>query len=187
MQATEIITLLEESRSGAQAKQRIMADASATEIVRALETCNAEIARQILCDILGVRHAQAAVPILITCLGDSASGVRSAAADALAKIGDRRAGPALLERFTTLESELPVRQMLAVALGAVQCQEATPHLIASLRHTDGSLRGCAAWSLGHLGAAEALLPLQEALRYEQMPYATERMREAVAHLSNLPG
>jgi len=185
MQASDIIRLLEESSSGAQAKLRIMADASTTEIVRALETCNAEIARQILCDIVGVRHAQAAVPILITCLGDSAVGVRSAAADALAKIGDKRAGPALLERFTTLESELPVCRMLAVALGAVYYDDAIPHLIESLRHTDGSLRGCAAWSLGHLGATEALLPLQEALRHEQMNYAAERMREAVAHLSTL--
>jgi HEAT repeat protein len=185
MQASEIIRLLEESSSGAQTKQRIMADASTTEIVRALETCNAEKARQILCDIVGVRHAPAAVPILITCLGDSASGVRSAAADALAKIGDKRAGPALLEHFTILESELPVRRMLALALGAVQCHEATPHLIAALQHTDGSLRGCAAWSLGHLDATEALVPLQEALRHEPMPYAAERIREAVAHLSKL--
>jgi len=68
------------------------------------------------------------------------------------------------------------------ALGAVGYRPAIPTLIDLLLAQTGMLRGCAAWSLGALGATQARHPLQEALAREAHPYAQERMRVALEEI-----
>lgn len=160
----------------------IRAQADTAHIIAALWVTTGEWAQQVLCDILGERHAADAVDVLILRLGDRSAKVSSAAADALAKIGDARAGAPLLAHFEDPQTPLPTRQMIAVALGAVGWREAIPSLIAVLASEDGSLRGAAAWSLGVLNAKEASTALVAALVRETLPYAAQRMREALAQL-----
>src|SRR5690242_505057 len=87
-------------------------------IIAALRAATTDDAREILCDVLGARHEKAAIDALIDCVADASPDVRSSAADALAAIGDRRAGPALLARLELPEPEDDVRRMIVAALGA---------------------------------------------------------------------
>jgi HEAT repeat protein len=107
-----------------------------------------------------------------------ALGVRSAAADALGKIRDARAGNALLRRFD-LETDIGVKRMLAAVLGAVGHRPAIQLLVALLSSDDRSMRGSAAWALGNLRAEEAIAPLEESLTQETESYAIERMTQAL--------
>ena len=59
-------------------------EAPVEEMIKALEGRTTPYMRQIVCDILGELHANAAIPILIKCLEDPSRKVRNAAADALA-------------------------------------------------------------------------------------------------------
>lgn len=77
------------------------------------------------------------------------------------------------------DPDLGVRRMLLVALGAVKCREAIPLLMEWLSNPDPSQRGGAAWSLGALGAEQALAVLEDAARRESSAYPAERMREAI--------
>ena len=133
----------------------------------------------VLCDVLGWRREHLAVSQLITLLAHESSTVRSAAADALAKIGAPSAGTALLKRLKLPDPDIGVRRMLLVALGAVKCQEAIPWLIEYLQHPDPSQRGSASWSLGIMHVNKALPALQDALQRERSHYPKERMTEAI--------
>ncbi|MEH2179646.1 HEAT repeat domain-containing protein [Nostoc sp.] len=133
----------------------------------------------VLCDVLGWRHERIAVSHLITLLEHESSKVRSAAADALAKIGDPSAGTALLKRLELPDPNIGVRRMLLAALGAVKCQEAIPLLIEYLQNPDPSQRGSASWSLGIMHVNEALPALEDALQREPSQYPKERMTEAI--------
>jgi HEAT repeat protein len=182
--SSEIIQLLENTgNKGYFIKRRIREKALVGEIIKALETSTTSRVRQILCDILGERQAEAALPLLIKCLDDPSPDVRSSAADALAKIHNPSAGGALMRRFVKQKEDMGVRRMLAAALGAVSYRPAIPVLIQALSHPDGSLRGSAAWSLGALNAREAVEPLGQALSYETNSYATTRMREALGKIA----
>jgi HEAT repeat protein len=181
LKALDIIQLLE-TPSTTFPQLRWRKQASVKELRRALELCSKAHTRQVLCDVLGFRHAKSAVPLLLQCLEDSASGVRSSAADALGKIGDLRAGAALMHHFQQ-ETELPVRRTLACALGAVGCKPAIPLLIDCLRHGDVGLRGCSAWSLGILRAVEALPMLDMALVRETEAWPKARIHEALQQIS----
>ena len=55
--------------------------------------------RALACEILGGLNDSRALDALITCLDDSAMWVRRQAAFALARLQDRRAGPALQQRY----------------------------------------------------------------------------------------
>jgi HEAT repeat protein len=112
-------------------------------------------------------------------LNDASSRVRSSAADALAKIRDPRAGPALYTRLELPEPSPDTARMILAALGAVGYGPAVPRLLRSLGSNDASERATAAWSLGALFAAEALPDLQVALQAETDGHARERMREAI--------
>ncbi len=164
------------------ARDRLRTAEDGTTLVDALRLATDDHAKMILCDVLGFRHEAVAVDELIACLSNPSSKVRSSAADALAKIGDPRAGAALLERFELPEPSLGVRRMLLSALGAVQHRAAIPMLINWLGNPDADQRGAAAWSLGVMGAREALAPLEEAERAERITYAKERIREAIARI-----
>ena len=183
----EIIRLFEEPSSDRRTlKKRLTANGQADSIVAALRLSQSILVRQILCDVLGDRHEWCAAEALTVCLADPEPSVRSAAADALAKIQNPQAGEPLLERFQTSEQDLGVRRMLAVALGAVRCVAAVPSLIDSLRHADASLRGSAAWALGAMGSKVSIPALQEAIAIETSPYAVQRMHEALQILHGVP-
>ncbi|NJM84957.1 MAG: HEAT repeat domain-containing protein [Leptolyngbyaceae cyanobacterium RM2_2_21] len=142
--------------------------------MQALEVAPTDHARIVLCDVLGWRHEKSAVPILINMLEHSSFKVRSAAADALAKIGDPASGNALLRRLELPDPKIGVRRMLLAALGAVNCQEAIPLLIEYLQNPDPSQRGSAAWSLGAMQASESLPELEKVLRSERSQYPRDR-------------
>jgi HEAT repeat protein len=160
-------------------KSQIRKEASIRELIAALhQTTNSHV-REVLCDLLGELQAKTAFPVLITCLEDSAAGVRSSAADALAKIGNPLAGEALMKRFAGIETEIEVQRMIAVALGAVGYRPAIPLLIKALVSIDPDLRGSAAWSLGVLKSLEAANSLEQALSHEKELYPRERMKIAL--------
>jgi hypothetical protein len=183
MKADDIVTLLEHSDvSGMQAKARILQLATNKEIIKALELVQTVLARQILCEILGKKKAQTALKPLIKCLDDPSSGIRAEAAQSLAKIGNQKAGAPLLQHFEH-ETSLGVRQMLAVALGAIKYKPAIPALIKSLRDSDAGLRGSAAWSLGELHAIEAMQNLFNAARRETDNYPRDRIEEALTQIA----
>lgn len=156
-------------------------------LVEALRIAPSGIAKQILCDVLGFRHERAAVDDLVACLDDPSAGVRSSAADALAAIGDGRAGPALLAKMEAPEPDEGVLRMIVAALGAVRYCGAIPRLIPLLMSSDPSMRGSAAWSLGAMHAEEALPKLHDAARIERVGYAAERLREAIARIEGRRG
>ncbi len=177
-----IISLLEEPTDNRIPVYRdIRRRASIRYLIVALQQALTPLTRVNLIDILGERHAARAVPTIIDALRDPCSGVRSSAADALAKIGKVSAGPALLDALRIEEND-GTRQMLVLALGAVGYVPAVPSLIGLLKDPSGMVRGCAAWSLGALEAMESTDVLQQALATETHPYAQERMQVALRSL-----
>jgi HEAT repeat protein len=179
--ADDVIRLLTDAPSDFRPAMKILSRVGAPVIIEAIRTSASSPFRGALCDVLGFRHEPTAVPVLIEMLDDPDPGVRSAAADALAKIGDPEAGPALDDRFRTeLSSE--VRSMLAAALGAVGRTQAIPMLIESLNDPWDALRGCAAWSLGHLKALEAEDALTQAVTREQGAYSKTQLERALSEI-----
>lgn len=163
--------------------ERLRVAPDGAPILAALAQATEAKARALLCDVLGFRREVAALEPLCERLGDEEPRVRSAAADALAKLGDPRAGAALLARAALPEPDAGTRRMLAAALGAVGHRPAIPLLTELLTSDDPSLRGSAAWSLGALGARAAAPALRAALELELSPYPAERMRAALLALS----
>jgi len=181
---TDILSLLMTTPEGRERRSviaKIGTQAGVMELITAFGQASDNVARQILAYILGKRHAKTAVPILAGSLYDNDPYVRAAAADALAKIGSSAAGKTLLERFIQ-EDDDGVRQMLAIALGAVHYRPAIEALRQGLRNPSGMLRGCVAWSLGELHAVEAIQELEEALRREEHSYAHARMQAALVQI-----
>jgi HEAT repeat protein len=107
--------------------------------------------------------------------------LRMAAANALRRVGDSGALPALIE---TLEDPNPrVRERAARACGAVGDERATDALAARLADPAGSVRREAAAALAAIGTERALEPLLDAADddREEVRYA------AVAALGGYPG
>ena len=180
-------TLLEQLRAApAETMAALRAADDGAPILGALALASEPRARALLCDALGFRKQASAVDALIACLADDSARVRSSAADALAKIGDPRAGAALLRSAALPDPDAGARRMQVAALGAVGHQPAVPLLTALLGDADPSLRGSAAWSLGALRAASAEPALRQALQVELAPYPAERMRAALAALASAP-
>lgn len=181
LSALDIINIIETPHEISQT-HNIVRHTPVREVLKALGVASKPLTKQVLCDILGYQHAKSGVMALIAALDDPGLKVRCAAAESLGKIGEPRAGKALLHHFLKA-TELAERTSLAVALGAVRHEPALPALMTALQDENESLRGCAAWSLGELHAQEALTPLKQALANEQRPYPKARMQEAIARLS----
>lgn len=179
--ADDVIRLLTVDSPEPRFPQKILSRVSPRVIIDATRSPDSAPVRSILCDVLGFRHEPSAVPVLIDMLEDPDPSVRSAAADALAKIRNPKSGRALEDQFR-VELSSEVRSMLAAALGAVGHRHAIPLLIESLSDPWEALRGCAAWSLGHLKASTAAVPLAKALEIEQDAYAKKRMECALAEI-----
>lgn len=165
-------------------KRRIIKEASVRTLLATLSSNSDPHIREILCDIFGERRAKSAVPQLIDLLDDKDVGVRAAAADALGKIGSRKAGEAMLKRFLE-ETEVPVKDTLVAALGAVGYHPAVPALIEALNSPERTIRACAAWSLGALHAHEAVLALRNALAQETNISVRERIESAIEEIDTL--
>lgn len=181
--AHEIIHLLEEPTANrTPSKAKIMNDASIGEIIAALSQATQPLTKQILCEILGKRHAVQAIPDLLNALKDSSPGVRSEAADALAAIGNPEAGPALLESYKA-EEDRDVRVMLAVALGAVHYAPAIPDLTQALDDPYDTLQVEAAWSLGELRAKSGKEGMQRVLLRQTSDYSKKLVQDAINKLN----
>ncbi|MEE8451653.1 MAG: HEAT repeat domain-containing protein [Thermoguttaceae bacterium] len=111
-----------------------------------------------LVSTLGEFRAVDAVEPLIAALETN---VGAWAAEALGKIGDRRAARPLV---AILDDETGwVRSLTAKALGQINDRSIVPDLLATLEEDDPSARFGALVALGHLGHARALEPLIHAL------------------------
>lgn len=162
---------------------RLRAAPAGVPLVEALALAPDAHTRMLICDLLGFRREAGGIEALISCLEDESAKVRSSAADAIAKIGDTRAGAPIYARVVLPEPDPGTRRMFVAALGAVGYQPAIPLLTELLRATDPSLRGNAAWSLGALHATGATSALREALAHESSAFAADRMRSALASIS----
>lgn len=181
MNAQEILELLAQPEGGRECFRRIKREAQVCDLIAALRLSQTAHARQLLCDLLGYRKAKTAATLLLDCLQDSSEHVRCSTAEALARIGDPSTGDRLLEHLLSETSE-PVRENLAMALGAVGYRPAIPTLVGLLTAPEATLRGVAAWSLAALGALEystALRAMRRARRRETDSYALTRMRVAL--------
>ena len=178
----DVLQLLRTPQSVAgSTRQTLVTNASIKALLEALVRADSETVKQSISYVLGIRGSKHAVPLLIKLLDDPASGVRSVAAESLAKIGSNQAGVALFEHYFE-EADIEVKRMYAVALGSVHYVPAVPTLVAALSDPDSSLRGSAAWSLGELGDVNVLTKLTTALSQETDPYVRERLENALAVL-----
>jgi HEAT repeat protein len=179
MDAQEIIRMLEESTKDRRSvKHQIDELASLEELIEAVKQAKMDLTKQILCELLGNRHDDSVVDVLLPFLQDDSLGVRGEAADALARIGNTRAGKPLMDNLF-IEADPGMQRALVLALGAVGYNPAIPYLIGLLGNPDETLRGCAAWSLGALKAKAAESRLLEAFETEIDEYARNRMSEAL--------
>lgn len=151
------------------------------ELIKALRQTNNTDTRAYLCYLLGWRRSKRAVPYVAIALHDPADSLRAEAADALAKIRSESAGTELLTQLA-VETGGGVKQMIALALGACGYRPSVPRLINLLKSDSGTLRGCAAWSLGELRAPEGESPLSDALETETDEYAIQQMKLALARI-----
>jgi HEAT repeat protein len=162
--------------------KRIKRDAAVRELIGALQSSTADSrVSQILCDVLGARRAQRAVPILQQMLAHPDDGVRGAAAEALGKIGNVNAGAALAHRLS-VEQRSGIRRALIVAIGAVHYLPAVAQLVDALADPDPLTRRMAAWALGELPAEDARAPLEQALARETDPLSHHQMSESLKRL-----
>lgn len=118
--------------------------------------------------------------------------VRKAAAEALGEIGDKCAVKPLIDLLKKKEVWW-VRSAAAKALGEIvgkhaaelltdsTLTEAVEALIDTLKNEgeDPSLRAVAAEVLGNIGDKRAILPLLEALRYEQIRVAADKALDEI--------
>lgn len=151
-------------------------------IVGALDTSADPVITAALCDLAGRRADRAAVPPLLAQLDHPAAAVRSAAAEALGRIGDPSAGEAIFTRWILPDPALTVRRTLVVTLGALRHTPALPMLMTYLGSPDPSMRGNTAWSLGSMGDPRAIPALEDALSRERQSFPRKRMRAALAAL-----
>lgn len=117
------------------------------------------LVRRDMCRYLGQLRYKLAIADLMDRLSDSDPDVRSAAAEALGKIGARVAIQSLKSRMNDTAEEMKVRLSAAVALGKMGDKEAIDFLINMLSEQDETLRVRAASALSEVGspAVKALL------------------------------
>lgn len=105
-----------------------------------------------------------ALGLLIRQLNYQDASVRSAAAAALGKLGDKKAVRQLIRLLSSSKEDLTVRSAAATALGELGDGQALEPLIMILKEEQSSLRQVAAIALGKLGHLKAVEPLIRAMR-----------------------
>ena len=103
----------------------------------------------------------AAVVPLIDRLQSAAPSARSAAADLLGRLGDRRALPALLRALDDADAE--VAATAAAALGALGLPSALDPLCAVFAHQSGTVRRAAVAAVNAIGAAGTAMKIRAAI------------------------
>jgi hypothetical protein len=116
---------------------------------------------------------------LIAALRDRARLVRRYAAEALGKLGDAAAGPALVEALEDDEEDPVCREAAATALGQLGDERAIPHLACQLHGASASIGQAAANALAAIGTGDARRALEATLEH------AERRTEAAQALSDL--
>src|SRR6266566_4859520 len=189
MDAAEIIHLLEKpTKNRSSFVSNIRDEATISDIVTALRTSTTPSTRTLLCYILaqrpeaGFTDTKQATPALIEALHDPDPEVRDQAAEALERIGDPEAGPALLEQYHKEKSDSGVREVLASALGQSHYEPAIPTLIEALSSSDDGLRHGAARGLSQFKTQEAIKALQQALATAIDPPTIKIMKETLQKL-----
>ena len=189
MDAAEIIHLLEKpTKNRSSFVSNIRDEATISDIVTALRTSTTPSTRTLLCYILaqrpeaGFTDTKQATPALIEALHDSDPEVQDQAAEALERIGDPEAGPALLEQYHKEKSDSGLREVLASALGQSHYEPAIPTLIEALSSSDDGLRHGAARGLSQFKTQEAKEALQQALATAIDPPTIKIMKETLQKL-----
>ena len=154
---------------GDDADRRIAAHSALLEIgataphvlAAALQDADEKV-RAAMAEILGSLRAPRALGSLVDCLGRTAetSAVRRAAAEALGKIGDREAVPALIG--AAAGGEAAVRTAAIQALGRLDDDRAVPVLLDLMDRNTGDLPDLLE-ALGNLGRPEAVGPVAAVL------------------------
>ena len=108
---------------------------------------------------------------------------RSSAAEALGKIGDKRAVEPLIEALRDSFSD--VRYYAARALGEIRDSRVVEPLIEALRDEDYEVRGNAALALGKIGDKRAVEPLTKSLKNKDRGVRM-RATEALDRLGWIP-
>ena len=103
-----------------------------------------------------------ATDALIGLLVKGESDVRGLAANALGRIGDKRAVEPLIDALQSYD-DLFLRGLAAGALERIGDKLAVEPLIAALKHDDPLMRTVAAWGLGEIRGESAMRPLIKAL------------------------
>jgi MFS family permease len=123
-----------------------------------------------------------AISGLIHALKDPAHSVRSAAADALGRIGTGEAAATLARALTDPDSD--IRSPAARALGKIGNTESLKALLGSLRSQDPETLGEIVESLGSIGDSAAILPLICLLDECRSPVLHRRIAAALAKLGD---
>ncbi len=110
-------------------------------------SCLAWEIRRDAADILGDRLSREAVPHLVHTLGDPVGAVRSAAAQALGKVGGEETLGPLLQCLDDPSFGNPGPVLEALGTMSLRSKQAIPHLIRFLRDPDPRTRGIANTSL----------------------------------------
>jgi HEAT repeat protein len=184
LNAQETIYLLQLPTEAHNALVKLFAeDAPLQVLLQALQQSADPALRGLFCHLLGERKDLQAVPALIHALHDADAHVRAEAAEALDKIGDERAGEALMQQYLLENDEN--RALFAGALAGTHYLPAVPYLVDALASNDAILRASASAALRYLEAREAIQPLTEALAKETSAYVREEMQKALTVLKAL--
>ena len=116
---------------------------------------------------------------LVAALRDRARLVRRHAAEALGKLGDAAAGPALVEALEDDEEDPACREAAATALGRIGDERAIPHLACQAHGPSASLGRAAANALAAIGTHDARKALEMTLEH------AERRTDAAQALSEI--
>ena len=112
---------------------------------------------------LGFIKDKRATEAVIACLGDDNALMRQRSAEALGKIGDKRAARPLAEGLSR-EMEYAACTAYVRALGRLKSADGTSALAKALTRKDDLIRRDAAEALGEVGGAAALSPLRQATK-----------------------
>jgi HEAT repeat protein len=132
-----------------------------------------------VCFELGRRTFKPAMVSLRKLLASPSDEVRAAAAEALGKIGDPRAGGDLMTLLIDPSQPSAVRDTCAYALGRIRYAPAIQALSRALADTNPSVRICAAAALTAIEGANAYDRLNFAARLERDPRAQAIMTRAL--------
>ena len=128
---------------------------------------------------------------MIEALQDRSVHVRRDAAEALEKLGDARAVPALCEALTRWDRD--VRRTAAIALGKIGSRHAVPALVSVLLDKqDKEMRHKVAWALGHIAlrdpapVLQTALPVLERIHEPASFWAQDQIARATDGMRSLP-